>query len=111
MQDYHIGTIGLLAGFCTTVSFVPQLIKVATTKKVRDISLHMYAVLATGIFLWLVYGILIGEFPVIVANAVSFVLCALILMYKVVYGTEWRRRMTSGDNDIGTGNAGESGRR
>ncbi|MBD3296244.1 MAG: hypothetical protein GF392_02615 [Candidatus Omnitrophica bacterium] len=111
MQDHHIGAIGLIAGFCTTVSFVPQLIKIVATKKVRDISLHMYAVLATGIFLWLVYGILIGEFPVILANAVSFVLCAIILAYKILYGTEWRKNRSLRADEVKAEKVREDGNR
>jgi MtN3 and saliva related transmembrane protein len=88
MQDIHIGIIGIIAGFCTTVSFVPQLIKIVKTRHVRDISLHMYVVLTTGIFLWLIYGIFLGEFPIIFANSVSFLLCSFIIYMKIRYGKE-----------------------
>jgi len=86
MNAYHIGFIGLLAGFCTTVSFIPQFVKILQTRQVRDISLIMYTVLTGGIFLWLVYGILIRELPIILANAVSLMLCSAIIVLKVVYG-------------------------
>ena len=85
MEKFHIGIIGMIAGACTTVSFVPQIIKIFRTKHVRDISLMMYVVLTTGIFLWLVYGLLIEEFPIILANGVAFVLCLSVIIMKLAY--------------------------
>jgi len=60
-----ITVIGLLAATCTTVSFLPQVIKIVKTKKTSDISLLMYVVLTTGILLWVMYGLLIIDLPVI----------------------------------------------
>ena len=82
----YIHLIGVIAGVCTTASFVPQILKILKTRHVRDISLQMYIVLTTGIFLWLVYGILIRAFPVILANGVAFLLCTWIVVMKIVYG-------------------------
>ncbi|MFH1665425.1 MAG: SemiSWEET transporter [Candidatus Omnitrophota bacterium] len=82
MQGVHIGLIGVVAGLCTTVSFLPQILKIVKTGQTRDISLWMYIILTSGILLWFVYGILIGEFPIIMSNCLSFVLCLYIVIRK-----------------------------
>ena len=86
MEKIHIGITGLIAGACTTISFIPQILKIIKTRKVRDISGAMYTVLTTGVFLWLVYGIFLRELPIILANGVSLVLCLGILVMKFIYG-------------------------
>ena len=86
MDINYIAVIGLIAGTCTTVSFLPQVMKTIKTKETKDLSLSMYVVLAAGILLWTIYGILIEAFPVILANAVSFVFAAIILILKIKYG-------------------------
>jgi MtN3 and saliva related transmembrane protein len=78
--------LGAAAGLCTTISFLPQLIRARRTRSTRDISLAMFSVLVLGIFLWLVYGILIGDGPLIVANAVSLCLTGSILYLKLRHG-------------------------
>ena len=78
--------LGAAAALCTTVSFLPQLIRAWRTRSTRDISLGMFSVLVTGIFLWLVYGILIGDGPLIAANAVSLCLTGSILYLKLRHG-------------------------
>lgn len=90
MQDFHIGAIGIIAGICTSVSFVPQIMKIVRTGQVRDISLAMYIVLTAGIFLWLMYGILIREMPIILANSVSMLLCSFVIFKKVSGGGNGR---------------------
>jgi MtN3 and saliva related transmembrane protein len=75
--------LGLLAATLTTVAFVPQLIKVIKTRSTHDISLAMYIVVCTGVLLWLIYGLLIHDTPLIVANAVTFVLAGTILILKI----------------------------
>ena len=86
MEINYIAVLGFIAGTLTTASFLPQVLKTIKTKETKDLSLAMYVVLATGIFLWTVYGILIGSFPVIIANALSFVLASCILIFKIKYG-------------------------
>ena len=86
MQRIHISTIGLIAGICTTVSFIPQMIKILKTKQVRDLSSYMYVILTIGIFLWLTYGILLGELPIVLANSVTLCFCIFVLFSKVRYG-------------------------
>ncbi|TFH64447.1 MAG: hypothetical protein E4G91_05770 [Candidatus Zixiibacteriota bacterium] len=77
--------LGLLAATLTTVAFVPQLIKVIKTRSTHDISLAMYIVVCTGVLLWLIYGLLIHNTPIIVANAVTFVIASAVLVMKIRY--------------------------
>ncbi len=86
MDINYIAIIGLIAGTCTTISFLPQVIKIIKTKETKDISISMYIVLATGILLWMIYGILIKDLPVILANSISFVLAIIVLILKIKYG-------------------------
>ncbi|UZP66248.1 SemiSWEET transporter [Desulfovibrio mangrovi] len=80
-----IELIGSVAACLTTFAFLPQVVKVWRTKSVRDISLVTYASLTLGVFLWLLYGVGIKSIPVIVANGITFVLAASILVMKVRY--------------------------
>ena len=77
--------IGLAAAFCTTLSFLPQAIKTIQTKDTSSISLSMYALFTFGTVLWLLYGIVTMNIPVMVANAVTAVFAAIILVYKIRY--------------------------
>lgn len=74
---------GYCAAFCTTISFVPQLLRVWRLRSARDISLTMFLVFSIGVFLWLVYGIPIRSLPVILANGATLVLSLTILTLKV----------------------------
>ncbi len=78
--------IGLLAGILTTVAFVPQVIKTWRSHSTHDISLAMFAIFTSGVFAWLVYGLVIGDLPIIGANAVTFVLAGTILFLKIRNG-------------------------
>lgn len=84
METFTI--IGLLAGTLTTGAFLPQVIKTLKLKETKDLSLWMYIILSTGVFLWLVYGIMIKDLPIIAANAISFILAIFILSSKLKYG-------------------------
>jgi MtN3 and saliva related transmembrane protein len=75
--------IGYIAAVLTTSSFVPQALLTLRTRDVSGISLHMYGAFTLGVALWLLYGIAIGEWPIIVANAVTLALAATILITKV----------------------------
>ena len=77
--------LGLIAGALTTISFLPQVIKSWRTKQTRDISLPMFTVLSIGLLLWLIYGILIRNLPVIFTNAITLVLAFSILIAKLKY--------------------------
>lgn len=78
-----VNAIGLAAAVCTTISFVPQLIRVWRLRSAREISLAMFLVFSLGSFLWLLYGILIRSVPVILANAVTLALSLAILALKL----------------------------
>jgi MtN3 and saliva related transmembrane protein len=82
---------GYLAACCTTISFVPQLIRVWKLKSAREISLIMFSVFSVGVFLWLVFGICIHSLPVILANAVTLLLSLAILVLKLRYDCDWKR--------------------
>lgn len=77
--------IGLIAASCTTISFVPQAMKTIKTKDIKGLSLGMYIVLTTGIFLWLVYGILNKDLPVILSNFITLVITLIILTLIIKY--------------------------
>lgn len=77
--------MGLVAATCTTISFVPQAIRTIKTKHTKDLSLAMYSILTIGIFLWLVYGILIKDLPLIIANTISLLFTSTILILKIKY--------------------------
>jgi MtN3 and saliva related transmembrane protein len=81
-----ITVIGLAAAFCTTVAFLPQVIKTWQTRSTKDISLVMFLVFTTGIFLWLVYGVMLSDLPLIAANGTTFVLSGTILYFKLRHG-------------------------
>jgi MtN3 and saliva related transmembrane protein len=78
--------IGYCAATLTTSAFVPQAIKTLRSRDTRAISIGMYAVLTLGVALWLVYGLTLESWPVIVANAVTLPLAVTILAMKLRYG-------------------------
>ena len=77
--------IGLAAATGTTLAFVPQAIKVIRTKHTKDLSLPMYILTTVGVLLWLIYGILLVNLPIIVANSITVVFSGIILWMKVRY--------------------------
>ncbi len=77
--------IGILAGTLTTVAFVPQVIKIYSTKNARDLSIVTFTVFSVGVMLWFVYGLLTRSYPVIIANLVTLILIAMIICMKIKY--------------------------
>lgn len=75
--------IGSMAAVCTTLAFVPQVIQSWRTRDLSGISLPMYTIFTTGVLLWLIYGILIRDWPVIIANAVTAILASVVLLLKL----------------------------
>lgn len=75
--------IGLLAACLTTLSFVPQALHTLRTRDVSGISLGMYSVFTLGVALWLVYGLILGAWPVIIANLLTLVLAGSILAMRL----------------------------
>lgn len=78
--------VGLLAGLVTTSGFIPQIIKGYRTGSMEDVSLTMPLVLMAGLTLWLIYGIYLGDLPIILWNAIAIVLNGVIVALKVEYG-------------------------
>ena len=85
MLKFFLTYIGFFAAFCTTIAFLPQAIKVYKTKSTKDISLYMFLIFTIGVFSWFIYGLIIDDWPVILANAVTLVLSFFILIYKLKY--------------------------
>lgn len=77
--------VGICAGILCTVSFLPQVIKIYRTKSVKDISLLTFCVFTTGVFLWFTYGLLIKDMPIIITNALIFILALTIVGMKIKY--------------------------
>ncbi|WP_411822757.1 SemiSWEET transporter [Leptospira sp. 'Mane'] len=75
--------LGYIAAICTTLSFLPQVLRVILTKQTRDISRNMYILLGLGVLLWFVYGILISDMPIILANGFTLIFVSTILVYKL----------------------------
>ena len=78
--------IGAAAALITTLGWIPQVAKVARERKAGDISLIATGAIATGVFLWALYGLLIGSWPVILANGVTFLFVIAILGMKLRFG-------------------------
>ncbi len=76
----------MIAGLLTTIAFLPQAIKTWRSKSAKDISLTMFICFCGGIVLWVIYGFMLGAFPVILANVVTLCIAATILAFKVRYG-------------------------
>jgi MtN3 and saliva related transmembrane protein len=76
-------SIGMIAAFLTTAAFVPQVVRVMRTRDTHAISLWMYLLFSTGVALWLVYGLLLSLWPVIIANSVTLVLALVVIYFKV----------------------------
>lgn len=75
--------LGYVAATLTTLSFVPQAVLTVRTRNVAGISLGMYGAFTVGVALWLVYGLLLGQWPIVVANALTLALASVILVLKV----------------------------
>jgi MtN3 and saliva related transmembrane protein len=83
--------IGFAAAALTTGSFVPQALLTLRTRDVSGISLGMYSSFTAGVALWLAYGVALGEWPIVAANAVTLALAGTILTTKIVVDRKNRR--------------------
>ena len=77
--------LGFVAGTLTTLAFLPPVVKTWRTKSSNDLSVGTLGMISTGVLLWLVYGLLVGDLPIIVANAVTLVLVVSIFVLALVY--------------------------
>jgi MtN3 and saliva related transmembrane protein len=85
MTSFDPTWVGTIAATLTTTAFAPQAAKAWRSRSTADVSLAMFLMLTSGITLWLVYGLLIGNGPLIAANAVTLVLALAILAAKIRY--------------------------
>ena len=77
--------LGIMAGTLTTISFIPQVIKIYKTKDAKGLSIVTFYLFSVGVFLWLIYGIVIREWPVILANGITLILIFMIIIMKIRY--------------------------
>jgi MtN3 and saliva related transmembrane protein len=78
--------IGYAAGLFATAAFVPQVVKTFRERSTRDISLVMYVLFCAGVGLWLLYGVRISSWPVVISNGVTLVLSGAVLVLKLRHG-------------------------
>ena len=83
LQPHHIEIIGYCAAFLTTFAFLPQAFHSWRTRDLSGISVGMYSLFTTGVGLWLIYGLIIERWPLILANALTFALALSILLLKL----------------------------
>jgi MtN3 and saliva related transmembrane protein len=81
-----IDIVGTVAATLTTLAFVPQVVKIWRSRSAKDISLPMYVVFTIGVAMWLVYGLLLGAVPIIVANCVTLLLALAVVVMKLRWG-------------------------
>lgn len=75
--------IGSIAATCTTLAFIPQAVHSYKTRDLSGISLPMYSIFTVGVAMWLVYGLLKQDWPIIIANIITVALSAMILVLKI----------------------------
>ncbi|HEU0265067.1 MAG TPA: SemiSWEET transporter [Geobacterales bacterium] len=83
--------LGLVAGFLTTSAIIPQIVKAYRSKMVRDISIWQPVLLSVGLVLWLIYGLMLNDTPLILANAVSLFCNMILITLKLIYGRRDRQ--------------------
>ena len=86
MSQLFVNGVGTLAAVCSMTSFLPQVIKIAKERDASSVSLRMYVVTVTGFSLWLIYGLMLKSWPLVVSNAVSLALSGAVLALKLRYG-------------------------
>ena len=86
--------VGAAAAFLTTASFLPQAWQSFKTRDVSGVSLGMYSVFTAGVALWLAYGLLLGSWPMVIANTITLALAVMIVCMKLVYSRKPGRRRT-----------------
>jgi MtN3 and saliva related transmembrane protein len=94
-----IEAIGSTAAFCTTVSFLPQLVRVWRRKQAEDISLLMFLLFCFGLLCWLIYGVGLHSMPMIFANTATLVFALAILILKLRYDRKNRTRQAQSTTD------------
>lgn len=85
MDKSVIQLLGLIAGGCTTIAFLPQVIKTWKSRSAKDLSLSMFSIFSVGVALWLAYGFLVNDIPIIAANLITLMLASTLLVFKLKY--------------------------
>jgi MtN3 and saliva related transmembrane protein len=80
-----IDIVGFAAGILCTIAFVPQVMHSWRTRDLTGISLRMYSLFTSGVLLWLIYGIAIRAWPIILANSITLVLAGTVLLLKLIH--------------------------
>jgi len=80
-----VESIGMLAGFFTTLGALPQIIKAYRSKSVGDVSIYMFYTIWVGVLLWTVYGILKMDWPIIITNGISTFLNGIMIYFYYKY--------------------------
>jgi MtN3 and saliva related transmembrane protein len=78
-----IQLVGLAAGMLTTIAFLPQVMKTWKSRSAKDLSLGMFSLFCVGVALWLAYGFLVRDIPVIAANLLTLMLASTLLFFKL----------------------------
>jgi MtN3 and saliva related transmembrane protein len=81
----YIQLLGMIAGILTTVAFLPQVVKTWKSRSAKDLSLGMFSIFCLGVLLWLIYGLLVSDLPIILANLVTLVLALTLLVFKLSF--------------------------
>ena len=74
--------MGIIAGGLTTTSLVPQVIKTYKSRSAADLSVKMFSLFSLGVLLWLIYGVINKDFPIILANGLTLILALTLLFFK-----------------------------
>ncbi|WP_100656051.1 SemiSWEET transporter [Alteromonas flava] len=82
--------IGYIAAICTSMSFLPQAIKVIKTQDTASLSLSMYSIFSFGVLMWLIYGIVLSDGPMIIANTITLFFALIILSMKIYHRAQAR---------------------
>jgi len=98
MLETHSGIVGLAAGICTSISLLPQLIKLVRNKKAEDISLFYLVILFIGLGLWIWYGALREDLPILVTNGFSLIVNGVVIFLGIRYKKAQRKKR---ENDSG----------
>ncbi|MCF6344334.1 MAG: SemiSWEET family transporter [Devosiaceae bacterium] len=86
MPELFVETIGMIAAILGTICWLPQVIKLTRTKDTKSLSLWTNILLLVTVSLWLIYGLMLGSLPLIIANVASVTLIGIIVIYKIKYG-------------------------
>lgn len=84
-MESYVSLVGYIAATLTTISFIPQVIQVWKTQSAKDVSLGMYSFFSLGVAMWLFYGVMLGAWPIIIANSITLILASAVLIMKIKF--------------------------